>query len=91
MEVDYNSPSLPTKDAELFYRHVARLLFVSKRVSLDIQVCVAFLCTRVKVPIEQDYKKLREVISYMKETVQLPLVVGADEGETLTWNIDPYL
>ena len=26
MKVDYNLTSLPTKDAELFYRHVARLV-----------------------------------------------------------------
>ena len=47
-KVDYNSPSLSSQDAELFHHHFARLLFVSKRVRPDIQVCVAFLCTRVK-------------------------------------------
>ena len=50
MKVDYDSPSLSTKDAKLFHRHVARLLFASKRAKPDIQVCVAFLCTRVKSP-----------------------------------------
>ena len=63
MKVDYDSPSL---DAELFHRHVARLLFASKRARPDIQVCVAFLCTRVKSPNKQDYKKLRKVISYLQ-------------------------
>ena len=66
MKVDYDSPSLPTKDAKLFHRHVARLLFASKRARPDIQVCVAFLCTRVKAPTEQDCKKLGKVISYLK-------------------------
>ena len=54
----------------------------------DIQVCVIFLCTRVKSPIEHDYKKLGSVISYLKETVHLPLVIGADGSGTLTWNIN---
>ena len=54
----------------------------------DIQVCVAFLCTRVKSPNKQDYKKLGKVISYLKETVHLPLVIGAEDSGTLTWNID---
>ena len=49
---------------------------------------VAFLCTKVKAPTEQDYKKLSKVISYLKETVHLPLVVGADDSGRLTWNID---
>ena len=88
MNVDEDSLRLPTKDADLFHRHVARLLFASKRARPDIQVYVAFLCTRVKAPTEQDYKKLGKVISYLKETVHLPLVVGADDSGRLTWNID---
>ena len=36
MKVDYNSPSLSTKDAGLVHCHVARLLFTSKRVRPDI-------------------------------------------------------
>ena len=88
MKVDKDSLRLPTKDADLFYCHVARLLFASKRARPDIQVCVAFLCTRVKAPTEQDYTKLGKVIKYLKETVHLPLVVGADDSGRLTWNID---
>ena len=89
MKVDKDSPRLPTKDADFFHRHVARLLFASKRARPDIQVCVAFLCKRVKIPTEQDYKKLfGKVISYLKETVHLPLVVSADDSGRLTWNID---
>ena len=65
-----------------------RLLFASKRARSDIQVCVAFLCTRVKPPNEQDYKKLGRVISYLKETVHLPPVIGANDSRTLTWNIN---
>ena len=34
------------------------------------------------------YKKLGKVISYLKETVHLPLVIGANNSRTLTWNID---
>ena len=57
----------------------------------DIQACVAFLCTQVKSPTEQDYKKLGRVISYLKEIVHLPLVIGADNSGTLTWNVDAHL
>ena len=88
MKVDKDSPRLPTKDTDLFHRHIARLLFASKRAKPDIQVCVAFLSTRVKAPTEQDYKRLGKVISYLKETVHLPLVVGIDDSGRITWNID---
>ena len=63
MKVNVDSPR-SIKDADLFHRHVAKLLFASRRARPDIQVCVAFLCTRVKAPTEQDYKKLGKVISY---------------------------
>ena len=88
MKVDEDSPKLPIKDADLFHRHVARLLFAGKRARPDIKVCVVFLCTRMKAPTEQDYKKFGKVISYLEETVHLHLVVGADDSGRLTWNID---
>ena len=43
---------------------------------------------RVKALTEQDYKKLGKVISFLKEAVHLPLVLGADDSDRLTWNID---
>ena len=63
MKVDEDSPRLPTKDADLFHRHVVRLFFASKRARPDIQVCVVFLCTRVNAPPKQDYMKPCKVIS----------------------------
>ena len=38
--------------------------------------------------MEQDYKNLGRVISYLQEIVHLPLVIGANDSGTLTWNID---
>ena len=86
-KVDDDSPRLLQKDADIFHCHVARLLFASKRAS-DIQVCVEFLCTRVKSPTEQDYKKLGRVIRYQHETVHLSLVKDAEDSKILTLNIN---
>ena len=88
INLHHDSQSLSIKDTGLFHQHVARLLVASKRARPDIQVCVAFLYTRVISPNEQDYKKLGRVIGYLKETVHLPLVIGANDSGTLTWNID---
>ena len=63
-------------------------MFASKRTRPNIQVCVAFLYTHVKVPTEQDYKKLGRVSSYLEETVHLPLVIGVEDSGSLTWNTD---
>ena len=48
-KVDYDSLSLPSKGAELFCHHIARLLLVNKRARPDTQICIAFLCTRAKI------------------------------------------
>ena len=87
-KVNEDSPNLPPEDADLFHPHVARLLSVSKRARPDIQVCVAFLCTRAKSPMEKDYRKIGRVVNYLKETVHLLLVLCADNRGILNWNID---
>ena len=90
-KVDHDSPRLSQKEAGIFHCHVARLLFSSKRARPDIQVWVAFLCTRVKSPMEQDYKKFKRVIGYLEKTVHMPLVIGVDNSGPLTWNSDVLL
>ena len=60
-----NSPRLSTEDADYFHRMTAQLLFACKQARLEIQVGVAFLCTRVKEPTEEDYRKLARVIKYL--------------------------
>ena len=49
---------LPKEKAELFHTYVAKGLFLCKRAKPDIQLAIAFLCTRVKQPDEDDQKKL---------------------------------
>ena len=82
-KVNPESPKLSQKQAELFHRIVARLLFASKQARPDIQVCVAFLCTRVKLPSEEDYEKLGRVITYLMNTIHLPLIIGADDSGSM--------
>ena len=86
--VDENSKPLSPKRRELFHRTVAQLLFASKWARPDIQVCVAFLCTRVMKATEEDYVKLGKAINYLKETIHLPLVLGSDASGRMIWNID---
>jgi len=44
--------------AQLFHHIVAKLLYLCRRTRQDIQTAMAFLCTRVKNPDKDDYKKL---------------------------------
>lgn len=51
-------------------------------------MAVAILCTQVRAPTEQDYKKLIRVIRYLQNTINLPLLIRWDETGVLTWSID---
>ena len=86
--VDPQSPRLNTMDADYFHRITAQLLFACKQARPDIQVAVAFLCTRVKAPTKEDYKKLTWVIRYLQSTIHLPLLIGWDETGVLMWSVD---
>ena len=86
--VDEDSPLLDAKKADLFHRLVARILYASHRARPDVAVTTAFLCSRVKSPTEEDYNKLGRLIGYLRDTINLPLVLGGDGRDTLTWNID---
>ncbi|VEU41596.1 unnamed protein product [Pseudo-nitzschia multistriata] len=87
-KVNDESPALSEKLSEQFHHYVAKLLYMAKRARPDIQTAVAFLCTRVKGPDQDDLKKLRRVMSYLKETPFLPLVLGWDQTGSIYWHVD---
>ena len=79
---------LEEKKAQVFHHHVAQLLFLSKRARPDIQTAVAFLCTRVKTPDEDDYKKLVRVMKYLRGTIALKLTLEASNNRVIKWWVD---
>jgi len=70
---------LDEEKAENFHSVVASLLFISRRCRLDIQIAVAFLCTRVSEPDTDDWNKLRQILQYLRGTIDLFLTLGADD------------
>ena len=67
---------------------VAKLLFLSKRARPDLQTAIAFLCTRVKEPDIDDYKKLSRVIKHIRATKELHLTLEAESLSVIQWWID---
>jgi hypothetical protein len=60
-EIDDTSGELSTADQETFHNVVDKLLYMSKRGRLDIQLAIAFLvCTRVSCSTEKDWLKLKQ-------------------------------
>ena len=54
-QVDEACRKLDTPIADMFYRCVARFLYVAKKARPDLQVSVTFLCKQVKAPNVGDW------------------------------------
>lgn len=88
-EVDDNAMKLDCDRAKNFHKVTAMLLFVSKRGRPDIQVAIAFLCTRVTKSDIHDWKKLGRVVGYLKGTIHLKLRLSCLDGvPIIKWWVD---
>jgi replication fork clamp-binding protein CrfC len=67
-------------DAEQFHKFVAKALFASKRARPDILPSIAFLCTRVKSPNQNDWIKLKRLMSFLKEAQNDVLTLTFGDG-----------
>ena len=65
--------------ADNFHSVTASLLFVSRRCRLDIQTAIGYLCTRVGCSDEDDWAKLKRVLRYLKDTIDLTRTIGGDD------------
>jgi hypothetical protein len=85
-EIDETSEPLTPAQQENFHSIVAKLLYVSKRARLDIQLAIAFLCTRVSCSTKSDWSKLKRVLEYLNGSLEEFLTLGADDlCKMLTW------
>ena len=85
--IDEESEDLDADKSERFHHIVSKLLFVSKRARLDIELAISFLCTRVSKSTMQDWEKLRRLLSYLQCTIDMPRIIGANGFEIL----QPYV
>ena len=54
---------------------MAKLIYVCKRVSVDIDLEVSFICTRVLCSTEEDWEKLGRLSHYLQSMLDLPRVI----------------
>ena len=87
-KVNEKSQKLTKEKAELFHTMVAKGLFLSKRSRPDIQMTIAFLCTRVREPTMEDWYKLHHLLDYLKRTKDECLILKMDNTGTIKWYID---
>jgi hypothetical protein len=73
----------PLGEPDAFHHSVEQLLFASTRSRKYIQTTIAFLTTRVKNPDEENWRKLRRLMRYIKGTINLPLIMRADSRNVI--------
>jgi hypothetical protein len=85
-EVDPDAELLPRDRAERFHSVTAKLLYVAIRARMDLLLAVAFLTTRVSKCTVEDERKLKRTLEYIKGTIDLEYILGADDLTKLrTW------
>jgi hypothetical protein len=86
MTVNDQATKLSDKQKEIFHSVTAKLLYLEKRARPDIEPTVAYLCTRVDKCDEDDWKKLKRVLKWLKLTIDDNRIIGCDNLHSiLTW------
>ena len=80
-KVNPNEKKLDEKRKKIFHSITAKLLFVEKRSRPDIETSISFLCKRVTKSDEDDWKKLKRLLAYLKETMDDYRILGIDKEE----------
>ena len=79
---------LEKEKKEEFHTTVAKMLFLCCRSRPDIKCAVSFLCTRVKNPDEDDWKKMIRVLRYLRCTKGLTLTIEVSDLSNPLWWAD---
>ena len=82
-EVNEESVKLPEKDRAIFHSILAKDMFVSKWVRPDILVVLSYLNMRVSKNDEDDWKKLKRLLQYIRGTINLTMTMSADYVSTV--------
>ena len=84
--VDENSMPLTKKRHDIFHSVVASLLWIMKRSRPDIETAISFLCTRVSCSTDEDWEKLKRVLTFLSQTKKDKRIIGAKNlHEIATW------
>jgi hypothetical protein len=71
-----------------FHRTTVQLLFLRVCARHNIQPATTFLMTRVTSPDEDDWVKVKQVLGYLKGTINIPLILLVDSLILSGWWVD---
>ena len=87
-KIDEDDTLLGKHKKEGFHTVVAKTLYATKRARPDTCTLVDFLTTRVDKATDRDWKKLKHLIGYLKQTRDLPLILSSDNTSVVKWWVD---
>ena len=87
-QVDDDAKPLNKVKAEEFHTIVAKGLFACKRTRPDILPAIAFLCTRVENPTDEDWAKLIRLLKHINGTSKERLILSANDLQVIKWYVD---
>jgi hypothetical protein len=87
-QTSQNPDYLEKEDAQVYVHLEMQLLFLSQHARPDIRTAVAFLCTRLRKPDQDDFKKLSRVIRYLCGMLDMPLTLSGDASGKIQWWVD---
>ena len=79
---------LGTEKKKVFVHLVMQGLYLSQRGRPDIRTAIAFLCSWLRNPDMDDYKKLIRMIQYLRGTKGMILTLQANDDGIIRWWID---
>ena len=83
-----DAPKLSAADSKYFHTHVAKMLYLAKRVRPECLTAVSFLSTRVQVCDIDDMAKLRRLLGYIFGTRHRGIMLCIGEHMTVKAYID---
>ena len=86
--VDEGAKELDENKSDIFHSTTAKLLYIMKRARPDIETSISFLSRRVSKSADDDWKKLKRVLGWLKRTIDDIRTIGATSLTELYTYID---
>jgi hypothetical protein len=87
-KVDKDCEKLAQDQAVEFHNLLAKTVYATKQARPDTCTAIAFLTTRVRDPDKDDWTKLVHLMSYIRGTHTMPLILSANGSGILKWWVD---
>ena len=83
--INDNATKLDEEQVDIYHHLMVKLLYLCKQVCPDTQLAVVFLTMWVQSPDLDDWKKLGQCLTYIRNTKELDLMLKSDMMSVVHW------